>query len=217
MEIGKLKVQRRHDTGKGISRRLRAQGFVPGTCYGAGLDEALSISVDPKALKESLDPIKRQNTVLTLTIENDDASRGEMLAMLWDYQIHPRRREVTHVDLITIDPAKEIEVEVPVELKGKPAGAVNNGQLNIARHQLLIRCKPAVVPGRIAVDVSPLNIGDTIHVSDVTFPEGVTPAIAPELTIVTCVAPESEALVAAGGEEGAEGEAAAEGGESSSS
>jgi large subunit ribosomal protein L25 len=205
MEIGKLTVTRRHEVGKGISRRLRAQGFVPGTCYGAGLDEPLAISVDPKVLKESLDPIKRQNTVLTLTIENDQ-SRGEMLAMLWDYQIHPRRREVTHVDLITIDPDREIEVEVPVELKGKPAGAVNGGQLNVARYLLLIRAKPRAVPGRIHVDVSPMEIGDTIHVSDVSFPEGVTPAIAPELTIVTCVAPESEVLVA-GGEEG-EGESA---------
>ncbi len=203
MEIGKLTVSRRHDTGKGISRRLRAQGRVPGTCYGAGLDEPLSIDVDPKALKESLDPIKRQNTVLTLTIDNDDAApgRGEMLAMLWDYQIHPRRREVTHVDLITIDPDREIEVEVPVELTGKPAGAVHGGQLNVARHQLLIRAKPRAVPGRITVDVTPMNVGDTIHVSDVVFPEGVSAAIPPELTIVTCVAPESEALVAGGAEE----------------
>jgi large subunit ribosomal protein L25 len=205
MEIGKLTVQRRTEVGKGISRRLRAQGHVPGTCYGAGLDEPLSISVDPKALKESLDPIKRQNTVLTLTIENDDASRGELLAMLWDYQIHPRRREVTHVDLITIDPKKEIEVEVPVELTGKPAGAIHGGQLNIARHEILIKAQPRAVPGRIVVDVSPMNIGDTIHVSDVSFPEGVTPSIAPELTIVTCVAPEAEALVAEGeGESGGE-------------
>jgi large subunit ribosomal protein L25 len=211
MEIGKLTVQRRTEVGKGISRRLRAEGRVPGTCYGAGLDEPLSISVDPKALKESLDPIKRQNTVLTLTIEND-AAHNEMLAMLWDYQIHPRRREVTHVDLITIDPDKEIEVEVPVELTGKPAGAIHGGQLNIARHEILIKAKPRAVPGRIVVDVSPLNIGDTIHVSDVSFPGGVTPAIPPELTIVTCVAPEAEALVA--GEEGGEGEAA--GGESAS-
>jgi large subunit ribosomal protein L25 len=205
MEIGKLTVQRRTEVGKGISRRLRAQGCVPGTCYGAGLDEPLSISVDPKALKESLDPIKRQNTVLTLTIEDDDVSRGELLAMLWDYQIHPRRREVTHVDLITIDPKKEIEVEVPVELTGKPAGAINGGQLNIARHEILIKAQPRAVPGRIVVDVSPMNIGDTIHVSDVSFPEGVTPAIAPELTIVTCVAPESDVLVAEGeGESGGE-------------
>ena len=208
MEIGKLTVQRRTEVGKGISRRLRAQGRVPGTCYGAGLHEPLSISIDPKSLKESLDPVKRQNTVLTLTIENDDTARGEMLAMLWDYQIHPRRREVTHVDLITIDPDKEIEVEVPVELTGKPAGAVHGGQLNVARYQLLVKAKPRAVPGRLVVDVSAMNIGDTIHVSDMAFPEGVTPAIPPELTIVTCVAPESEVLVV--GDEGGEAKAAGE-------
>lgn len=205
MEIGKLRVQRRRDTGKGISRRLRAQGWVPGTCYGAGLEGSLSITVDPKELKESLDPVKRQNTVLTLTIDDAEASRDQMLAMLWDYQIHPRRREVTHVDLLTIDPNREIEVEVPVELTGRPAGAVQGGQLNIARHQILVRAVPRSVPGRILHDVSPLTIGDTVHVSDLSFPEGVSPAIAPELTIVTCVAPASEVIVAGGEAEAGEG------------
>ena len=214
MEIGKLTVHRRSEVGKGISRRLRTQGLVPGTCYGAGLDEPVSISVDPKALQESLDPVKRQNTVLMLTIDQDEA--GERLAMLWDYQIHPRRREVTHVDLITIDPDQEIEVEVPVELTGKPAGAINGGQLNVARHQILIRAKPRAVPGRIKVDVSPLNIGDTLHVSDVAFPEGVEPAVAPELTIVTCVATESEVLVVGGEEAPAEGATPAAGAEAAS-
>lgn len=201
MEIGKLKVQRRHEIGKGVSRRLRAEGFVPGTCYGAGLTGAIPITVDPKALQTSLDPVKRQNTVLTLTIEGDDAGRGDMLAMLWDYQIHPRRREVTHVDIITIDPEQEIDVEVPLEFTGKPAGAVYGGQLNIARHQLPVRAVPRRVPGRVEVDVSPLKVGDTLHVSDVRLPENVQMLAAEDLELVTCTAPESEALVAAGEEE----------------
>ncbi len=198
MEIGKLTVHRRRETGKGISRRLRAQNLVPGTCYGAGLDEAISITVDPKVLQESLDPIKRQNTVLTLDIEDDGADKRQLLAMLWDYQIHPRRREVTHVDIITIDPEQEIDVEVPLELVGKPAGAVYGGQLNISLHQLPIRAKPRFVPGRIQVDVSGMNVGDSLHVSDISLPENVASNASEELSIVTCTAPESEVLVAGG-------------------
>lgn len=208
MEVGKLTVTRRTEMGKGESRRLRRSGLVPGVCYGGGLKAPLPVLLSPKALKLSLDPVKRQNTVIEVTVQqNGGGADQKLMALLWDYQSHPIRREVTHVDLLAIDPEKPVEVEVPIELTGKPAGAVDGGQLHVVRHALLIKAKPAAIPGRILVDVTPLHIGEVIHVSDLSLPEGVEPAVPERLTIVTCVAPEAEELVPTA-EAGAEAAAA---------
>jgi large subunit ribosomal protein L25 len=219
MEVGKLTVQVRNGTGKGVARRIRAQGLVPGVCYGAGVDTVFNIAVDPKALKASLDPVKKQNTVINVTLADEGKTVTEVTAMLWEYQIHPLRRTVTHVDLVSIDPSKELEVEVPIELVGKAIGAVDGGQIHVTRHEVTVRCTPAAIPVKFELDVTPLNIGDTLHIYDITFPEGVSPAISTKLSIATCVAPkaevvEEEVLELAEGEvpaEGADAAKAAEG------
>ena len=189
MEIGKLTVQTRDKTGKGISRQMRMKGFVPGVCYGAGIEEPLKIAVDPKALKASLDPQKRRNTVITVTVERDGKAEKTLTTMLWDYQIHPIRRVVTHVDLKAIDPDKAVHAEVPVELVGRAAGLVNGGQLNVARHSIEIMAKPAAIPAQFDLDVTELDLGHVLHVSDLTIPEGVELLTPATLTIVTCLAP----------------------------
>jgi large subunit ribosomal protein L25 len=127
MEVGKLTVKVRHDIGKGQSRRLRAQGMVPGICYGAGLSGPLAIMLNAKELKASLDPAKGRNTVITVRVEDGGGSKTELTAMLWEYQIDALRRNVTHVDLISIDPEKPIQVEVPLVLVGKAIGTIDGG------------------------------------------------------------------------------------------
>lgn len=215
MEVGKLTVQLRRQTGKGHSRRYRAQGLVPGICYGAHLDTPLSIVLSPKMLKGALDPAKGRNTVIDLTVEDDGKESAKLSAMLWEYQIDALRRHVTHVDLIAIDPEKEIEVDVPIKLEGKPAGAVDGGQIHIERHSVPVSCRPADIPIEFVVDVSPLHIGDSLHISDLEMPAGVTPAVPDKLTLLTCVAPkadkESEAVAAGAGAEGEAAAAPAEG------
>jgi large subunit ribosomal protein L25 len=191
MEVGKLTVQVRNSHGKGASRRLRSDKLVPGICYGSGLDQPLSITVSPKALKASLDPAKGRNSVIDVTVEDAGQTRN-LTAMLWEYQVHPLRREVTHVDLIAIDPAKELEVQVPIELTGKPAGAIDGGQVHVERHSIPVRCLPAAIPASIVLDVSPLRIGDGFHVADLAMPAGVVAAVGGEFSICTCVAPKAE-------------------------
>jgi large subunit ribosomal protein L25 len=223
MEVGKLTVEVRHGTGKSINRKLRRSGKVPGVCYGVGLERPLDIIIDPKALKASLDPEKKQNTVIDLSVVGGDAER-RVTAMLWEYQVHPIKRNVMHVDLIAIDPDKTIETEVPVEFVGRAAGFVEGGQLHIVRREIPVKCKPADIPNKFVVDVTPLEVGDTIHISDVEIPAGVEPAVSTSLSLVSCVAPRAEVEVApeegvevpegeapAAGEAGGEG-AAAEGG-----
>src|SRR5215468_9961326 len=100
MEVGKLTVTLRNKAGKGPTRQLRTQGKVPGVCYGASIDgriEPLSVIVDVKALRAALDPVRKQNTVIDLTIEGDGANM-KIHALVKDYQLHPTRREITHVD-----------------------------------------------------------------------------------------------------------------------
>lgn len=208
MEVGKLTVQLRETTGKGISRRLRRAGHVPGVCYGAGMEAPLAVSLDPKALKASLDPVKKRNTVIDVTVAQESGSPISLKAMLWDYQIDAIRQEVTHVDLKSIDPDSAVEAEVPVNSTGKHPGAIDGGLLSWARHTLHISAKPADIPAELLVDINELYLGDALHVSDVVVPEGVVLLDANKLTIVSCVAPKGAARQA-DDEEGAEGEEAA--------
>ena len=210
MEVGKLTVTLRTNSGhKGNARKLRAEGKVPGVCYGASVDgriEPLPITVNVKELRRALDPIRKQNTVIDLTIEGG-ASTRTLHALVKEYQVHPLRREITHVDLLAIDPNKEVLADVPLEFTGKPAGAINGGQIRIVLRKLEVRAKPSDIPIKIGVDVSPLEIGDVIHVSALALPAGVTTVTGRDLAVVTCAAPEEEAVVVA--EAAAEGAAAA--------
>src|SRR3954447_7584240 len=142
--VGKLTVTVRNLGGKGIVRALRTQGKVPGVCYGASPDgkvEPLPITVDLKALRAALDPIRKQNTVIDLTIDDNGKSR-KLHALVKDFQVEVVRRDVTHVDLLAIDPNKEVTAEVPIEFLGKPKGTVDGGQLRAVIRNLTVRAKP---------------------------------------------------------------------------
>ncbi len=188
MEVGKLTVQHRGVTGKGISRATRRGGDVPGVCYGHGLEAPLAVSLNVKALKKAFDPEKRRNTVLEVTIAGGEKP-VTVQAMVWDFQISKLRREITHVDLKAIDPNKEVEAVVPVTSTGTHAGAVEGGLLSWARHEVKIMAKPALIPTKLVMDITSLHLGDTLHVSDLPLPEGVSLSDSGKLTIVTCIAP----------------------------
>lgn len=213
MEVGKLTVQYRGKTGKGISRVTRTSGDVPGVCYGAGMENPIAVSVNPKALKASLDPERRRNTVIDVTIEGQGAGPTQLKAMLWDFQVHPLKQVITHVDLKSIDPNKAVEAEVPVVPEGTHKGLIDGGLLSWARHSVKILAKPDDIPGKIVLDITDLGLGDTMHVSDLPLPEGVTFADQPKLTVVTCIAPKGlkadEETVVTEGAEGAPAAAAA--------
>jgi len=214
MEVGKLTVslRDRSGSGKGGARKLRAQGKVPGVCYGASVDgriEPLPITVDVKQLRGALDPVRKRNTVISLTIEGGAAPRS-LHALVKDFQIDALRRDVTHVDLLAIDPNKEVRAEVPLEFSGKPKGAIDGGQIRIVLRSLTVRAKPSDIPVKLEVDVSPLEIGDVIHVSAIGLPTGVTSVTGRDLAVVTCAAPEEEKVaVTAEGAAPVEGAAAA--------
>jgi len=192
MEVGKLTVEVRTVQGKNESRRLRAQGKVPGVCYGKGVEPVL-LSIDPKQLKKSLDPAKRQNTVIEMTIEGQGKT---LTVMLKDYQYDKIRQEIEHVDLLAIDVNKEVHVEIPLVLTGKPVGVVDGGQLTVAHRQLAVICKPIDIPAKIEADVTGLGLGQALHVSDLKLPAGVRVALASGEGLASVVAPRAEKVEA---------------------
>jgi len=211
MEVGKLTVSLRERSGKGSARKLRAEGKVPGVCYGASVDgriEPLPITVDVKALRGALDPVRKRNTVISLTIEGGAAPRS-LHALVKDFQIDALRRDVTHVDLLAIDPDREVRAEVPLEFVGKPKGAVDGGQIRIVVRALSVRAKPSDIPTKLVIDVSPLEIGDVIHVSSIELPSGVTTVTGRDQAVVTCAAPEEEKVATTAEGAPVEGAAAA--------
>jgi large subunit ribosomal protein L25 len=200
VQVGKLTVSLRQHAGKGAAIKLRQQGKVPGVCYGAspeGRIEPLPIVVDVKALRAALDPVRKQNTVIDLTIDGTGAAPRKLHALVKEYQLHPLRREITHVDLLAIDPNKEVLAPVPLEFTGKPKGAIDGGQIRTVLRSLDVRAKPSDIPVKLTVDVSPLEIGDVIHVSDIALPANVTVVTNRDLAVVTCAKPEEEKVEAA--------------------
>jgi large subunit ribosomal protein L25 len=209
MEVGKLTVKRRNKTGKGVSRKLRSQGRLPGICYGSQI-QPISVEFDGRSFRASLDPARRQNTVLDLTIEDDGQPAQNLSVMVKDYQIHPMRREVTHVDFVAVDLTQDVTVQVPLMFTGKAKGIVEGGVLHVVMHDLQIRCKPSDIPNNIELDVSDMGIGDVLHVIDLKLPAGITAAAPPRLTVITCAAPSGAATAAeTAAAEGAEAAAAA--------
>ena len=191
MEVGKLTVEYRSQQGKNASGRLRATGKVPGICYGKGATP-LPVQLDAKALKAALDKDKRQNTVIRLSVTGGPSGTQELTVMLKDYQVDALRNDVTHVDFVTIDVTKEVTVEIPVVLTGKSVGVVDGGQLHAGLRRIAVKCTPDHIPAKVEVDVTPLKIGDALHVSDVTLPKGVAAVTAANETLASVVAPKAE-------------------------
>jgi large subunit ribosomal protein L25 len=215
MEVGKLEVDHRSEQGKGAARRLRAKGLIPGICYGHGRDP-LPIALNAKNLQKALDPQKRHNTVIAMTVNGDKAKAQSLTVMLKDYQIDPLRRDVRHADFVVVDLTKEVHVTVPLVLTGKPEGVKDGGILHAVFRELSIASLPDAIPIKIEVDVSALKIGESVHVRDLKLPKGVRALLGPEQTIATVTAPQVEKTpeeeAAAAGVEGAapaEGAAAA--------
>jgi large subunit ribosomal protein L25 len=203
-------------TGSPASRRLRASGKVPAVLYGRGA-EPRAITVDWRELRSALTTDKGLNALITLDI---DGTRTE--AVVKEMQRHPVRRDVLHVDFLSVDVDKPIFTDVPIVLEGEPILVLREqGVVDQVMNAIIVHAKPASVPGHLSVDVSDLEIGHTITVADLVLPAGVTTDADPEEPIViaqlTSLALAEDEGEAEEGEEGEEGETAeGEGGESAS-
>lgn len=178
-----LNVETRVRTGKGGSRKVREDGLLPAVVYGKGV-EALNLRLDPKALQQAVATEAGWNTLLTL---KGDGPFDGLVVILKDMQIDAIRRNPTHVDFLAIDLKKTLAVMVPVQPVGKAQGEVEGGTLQLIRHELEVYCLPTNIPTSIEIDVTALNVGEGIHIDEVSFPEGVESQHDVNFTVLTVV------------------------------
>lgn len=205
-----LKAQTGRLTGTRSSRRLRAQGLVPGVVYGLGQDP-VAVAVEWPALRKALTTDAGVNALLRLEIDGD-----QQLSIVKEIQRHPTRRDVTHVDFIRLDANAEIAVDVPIILEGDAKNVTQvSGMVDQNLFSLTVLSRPDHIPTELTVDISELEVGEAIHVSDIGLPEGVRTEVDPEESVATAVVTRStleamredeEAEAAAEVEEAAEGE-----------
>ncbi|MGE0557471.1 MAG: 50S ribosomal protein L25/general stress protein Ctc [Burkholderiales bacterium] len=158
--------------GKGASRRLRATGRVPGVVYGAGKD-AQSVEFDHKALLRHLKLEAFHASILDLTVEGQKDR-----VLLRDFQMHPWKEQVQHVDFQRVDPKKKIHMAVPLHFMNaevSPGVKVGKGVVQHIINELEIQCLPDNLPEYIEVDLKDLELGHSIHVSELKLPAGVEP------------------------------------------
>lgn len=207
MATAELKAKLREKTGKGVARRIRRDGNVPGVLYGEG-NAAVSLEVSFKDFYHVTHTRAGSNVILDLKIEGAD--RGECKAIIREIQYHPVRRDVLHVDFQEISMTKEVHVSIPVEVVGESIGVrTKGGVLELLHREVEVRCLPGDIPESIKVEVADLDVGDSIQVRDLTFEAGEI-IDETETTVVTIVAPTvieekpKEEVEAAEAEEGAE-------------
>ena len=165
-----LNVEVRNETGKGPARVLRRGEKVPAVLYGPKT-APLSLSVPAKRLEKLLREMGEESKLLRLNIDGPDGPLARQV-LIREVQIHPVRRRFLHVDFYEVPLDHPIVVEVPVELAGECVGEKKGGTLNLVRRTLAVRCLPSEIPEKIHIDVSALDLGASVHVSDLvgTFP-----------------------------------------------
>ncbi|KPF65148.1 50S ribosomal protein L25/general stress protein Ctc [Porphyrobacter sp. AAP60] len=201
-----LPAEARERAGKGASRAIRREGRTPAVIYG-GKEEPTMIHVEQKELVKLLNTGHFMNSIVNIEIG------GKTVRTLpKDVAFHPVTDRPVHVDFLRMTGDSLVQVQVPVMFVNEDAspGLKKGGVLNVVRHELDLICPNASIPEEIQVDVTGKDVGDSIHISDVTLPKGVKSAITDrDFTIATLVAP--SALKSSGteaGEEAAAGEEA---------
>lgn len=194
MEFRDLTVKRRERTGKQAAKRLRRQGTVPAVLYGGSAPEA--VAVDYREVAKVIHGREGSTTLLNLTFEG--GGRGERAAIIRDLQFDPVTDELLHVDLQEVRMDRPITVGVPIRVEGEAAGVKEHGGiLEMILREVEVSCLPRQIPERIAVDVSPLGIGDVLTVGMLAAPEGVRILTDPAQAVVTVSPPMAEEVPAA--------------------
>ncbi len=207
--IREMKVEYRSAKGKGVARKLRKSGRIPGVFYGSK-SEAVALSVDPDDLVDALDTPKLKNTIIVLTADHEGLDGKK--AMVKEIQRHPLTREFLHVDFMEVYSDRVVRTVIPITVKGHAIGVDLGGTLDQHLRHLEIKCVPEKIPVEIVIDVAKMKIGDALKTSELEVGEGIEILGEMQASVVSIAAPrvaERAAGVGAEGEEGeAEGEAA---------
>jgi large subunit ribosomal protein L25 len=192
MEEIRIKAETRRDRGKGPARRLRRQGTVPGILYGRDVEPvALSISAKDWRLLEARG---RSNAVIHMELSDNDQVQ-ERPVMIKNVQKAPVDHSVLHIDFLQVSMERVVQVEVPIHFTGNPVGVVKGGVVEQHLRSVMIESLPGQIPEKIDIDISNLDIGDSIHINEISLP-GVKLLDHPDVAIVGVTPPESEEAAA---------------------
>jgi large subunit ribosomal protein L25 len=188
MEKILLSAETRKGTGKGFARKLRREGKIPAVLYGRDV-ESVPIKISAKEW-ETLMRRVRKNVILTLELQGDKGveSRPVMIkkvdrGFLGD--------DVNHIDFLQVSMERTVEIEIPIHLTGTAKGVVDNGIVEQHLRSIKVECLPTQIPEQIEIDVTNLDIGDSIHVSDISL-SGVKLLEHMDVAVVTVIPPEAE-------------------------
>jgi len=214
LDIVTLNARTRNETGKGPARQLRRQGRIPANLYGPDLDN-MSISVSSQELERMFNSPQYAQGLINLVVQGEQSY--DKTVMIREFQMDPVKDHYLHADFYEIKMHEKIATTVPVTTTGTSNGVEEGGILQIIRRELEVYCLPRNIPENIEIDISNLEMGDSVHVSELELPGDVEIPYDADFTVVTVVspkmeAPEEEAAEEEAGEEGAEGEGEAGGG-----
>ena len=201
MASEQLSASARDLGGKGVARKLRSEGRIPAVVYGHGR-EPQPLSINSRELDRLLDHIAAEATVIDLDIDGKPAR-----TLIREIQRHPFKRQILHVDFQELVAGEKISVRLPIILVGVPDGVrLDGGILDQTMRELEVEVDPSNIPNHVDIDVTKLTIGSSIHVRDITLPEGVEVlddgdasvcvVSAPRAAVEAVVAEETEAVAA---------------------
>ena len=179
MQVIKLAIEPRTETGKGAARKLRRGGRCPAVLYRDG-NQPVMFSFDPEEFEFVLRREGNRNTLFQLDLDG-----GSRVCLIKDFQRHPVSRRFRHVDFYEVLADVEVVVKVRVEPVGRAAGTKLGGQLNVLRRTLDIRCLPAHIPANIPHDVTLLEVDDFVRVSEIAVPENATILFESDFNVLT--------------------------------
>lgn len=191
MERITINAEKRDKAGKGIARSLRRHGVVPAVLYRGG--SSMPIKINSKELTSFVQATAGEQVMVNLQFPDGE----NRLALMKDYQVDPVIGELLHSDFFEVSLSEEIKVTVHLTTKGEPVGVKRDG--GILQHgvrEIEIQCLPDRIPGHIAVDVKDLEVGKSIHVSDLVLGEGIKVITDPDEVIATVVMPAVEVVAA---------------------
>jgi large subunit ribosomal protein L25 len=184
MERISIMAEKREGHGKGSARSLRREGMVPAVLYREGKSQ--SIKLRRKELAQLINTVSGEQMIVDLEF----AGGEKKLALLKDYQVDPVKGELLHSDFFEVSLTEEIRVTVHVVTAGEPIGVKRDGGIvQYTLREVEIECMPEKIPGRIEVDISKLEVGQSVHVSDLHFEEGVKVLTDQGDVIVTVISP----------------------------
>ena len=192
MELIELKANIRTKTGNGPARVLRREGKIPAILYGPDTAPVM-LSIGLKDFEQALKQGSARQPVFNLVVQNGDTTTRTV--MIKELQTHPVSRAVLHVDFYEIAMDRKVRVSVPVVTTGKSIGVEMGGMLQVIRRELEVLCLPLEIPDAIELDITDLDIGDSIHVKEIPLTGGVEIPADVNFTVLTILSPKKEAVV----------------------